>query len=80
MSIAESQHRIDLRIRKQQQDLYVELHAYHKLKNAWGLGYIRWSARLSGHYVDIEKRKREVFLGNSPQQAHQRLNHVKSFL
>ena len=79
--LAESQHEIDVKRKQQQRNLHGELHAYHKLKNAWGLGYIRWKkTQLKGHYVDIEKRKKEVFLGNSPQQAHQRLNHVKSFL
>ena len=56
---------------KQQKDLCDELNAYHKLKNAWGLGYIHWKkTELKGHYVDIEKRKMEVFLGNTIQQAH----------
>ena len=79
--LAESQHQIDVERKKQQKNLHDELHAYHKLKNAWGLGYIRWGkTQLKGLYVDIERRKKEVFLGNTIQQAHQRLKHVKSFL
>ena len=79
--MAESQHQMELKRKKERQILHEELRAYHKLKNAWALGYIRWThCQLKGFYVDSEKKKKEVFLGNSLRQAHQRLNHVKSFL
>ena len=35
---------------------------------------------IKGHYVDIENRKGQVFLGYGYRNAFQRLNHVKSFL
>ena len=82
VSLAESQHEIDVKRKKQQKDLHDELCVYHELKNAWGNGYIRWSKgrQIKGFYVDLEKRKKEVFLGNTLWQAHRRLKHVKSFL
>ena len=35
---------------------------------------------VKGCYVDLENTEREVFLGNTIKQAHQRINHVKCFL
>ena len=58
---------------------------YFKLKAAWGLGHIILTLsnnreRIHGYYVDLENRKREVFLSNNFLQATRRLNRVKSFL
>ena len=80
--------------------LHDELRAYHRLRDAWSLGFITYRIDpclwtncrqdhiegtkthlvVKGYYVDLENWKREVFWGNSINQAHQRMNHVKSFL
>ena len=68
--LAVSQQLIDLRRKKERQILHDKLRAYHRLQNAWALGYIRWTncrqegtqthRVLKGFYVDIEKKERSV--------------------
>ena len=76
------QHAIDIQRKEQLKKLCQDFKQYFKLKDVWEHGFLKLekNGRIQGHYVDIEKRKQEVFLGNKYTQANCRLNHVKSKL
>ena len=91
LDFKQSQEEIDEARKELMFSLCHELQLYVALKTAWGLGPIKLhrhecknqcgnGLKISGHYVDEDKVKQDMFLGYGYQQALNRVNHVKSFL
>ena len=92
LEFKQSQEEIDEARKELMFSLCHEIKLFVKLKTAWGLGPIKLHQRhqckhecnnelkISGHYVDEDRVKKDMFLGYGYQQALARVNHVKSFL
>ena len=83
VSFAEAQHAIDLKNRELIDNLCSEFYLSLKLREAWGLGLVRVtkSGRIIGTYREFGSSLfQRRFLGNSYEQAMERMNHVKSFM
>lgn len=81
----------DERDKELRQRVLDEMHHYHQVRQAWGLGPLKLYRRqgilnIWAKYWDMEdNRVRQTFLGSGKwssawKQAFQRVNHVKSFL
>ena len=91
IELKRSQEKIEEDRRDLMFSLCQETKLYVILKEQWGLGKITWKVdhcrckehkylKLSGHYLDEENVKKQMYLGHGYQQALSRVNHVKSFL